>query len=114
MKNAGLEFSKELVRDLKACGAQFQPQAALSNYTTFQLGGPCPALIDCPSENALKAAWALLVDNNVSRMLIGGGSNLLFNDAGIDKVVVRYVEPNAVFKSDGSTVTVSAGYAKGI
>ena len=42
-------------------------------------------------------------------MLIGGGSNLLINDEGIDQVVVRYSDPHAEFKRDGSVVTVSGG-----
>jgi len=64
--------------------------AEMRNYTTFQLGGVSPALIDCTNAEDLAAATRLLVEHAVKFMVIGQGSNLLVSDAGIDAVVLRF------------------------
>ncbi len=82
--------------------------AALRNYTTFQLGGPCPALLDCPDADALVASAILLKKGGVNFIVIGQGSNLLVSDAGIDAVVLRYCsETNPSIDFDGCRVRVS-------
>lgn len=82
--------------------------AKLRDYTTFRLGGACPALIDCPDAQSLAATAKLLHDQSVGFMIVGQGSNLLVADAGIDSVVLRYCAddtPDAQF--DGDHIRVS-------
>ena len=69
--------------------------ARLADYTTFQLGGPCPALIDCPDEHALAETAMALRAAAVDFLVIGQGSNLLVSDAGIRSVVLRYCSEQA-------------------
>lgn len=69
--------------------------AQLSDYTTFRLGGACPALIDCPDAQSLTATAELLQDQSVGFIVVGQGSNLLVADAGIDAVVLRYCAEDA-------------------
>ena len=64
--------------------------AKLCDYTTFKLGGACPALIDCPDAQSLVATAELLHGQSVDFLVIGQGSNLLVADAGIGAVVLRY------------------------
>ncbi len=82
--------------------------AALRDYTTFRLGGPCPALIDCPDADTLAVAAALLLGAGVPFIVIGQGSNLLVADEGIDAVVLRYCAETAPsVEFEGSRVRVS-------
>ena len=82
--------------------------AELRNYTTFRLGGPCPALIDCPDAESLSASARLLVEHGVPLMVIGQGSNLLVSDEGLDAVVLRYCSEDVPCISfDGARVRVS-------
>jgi len=84
-------------------------RAMLSNYTTFRIGGVCPTLIDCANARAFSAVWAELIKTGVQHVLIGGGSNLLISDEGLNHVVVRYREEKPDIVRDGDQVVVSAG-----
>jgi UDP-N-acetylmuramate dehydrogenase len=92
---------------LEKIGARVSANARLSNFTTFRLGGPCPLFVDCTSRAVFAAAWPLLADQYP--VLLGGGSNLLVSDDGLQQPVIRYVsiEPEILFKGDD--VVVSAG-----
>ena len=82
--------------------------AALRDYTTFKLGGACPALIDCPDAEALAETVKLLHGQPVGFIVIGQGSNLLVADAGMDSIVLRYCAEDAPdVEFDGSRVRVS-------
>lgn len=84
------------------------PSARLADYTTFQLGGPCPAMIDCPDEDTLAAAAVALCEAAVEFMVIGQGSNLLVADAGIPTVVLRYcTEDQPLVVEEANRVRVS-------
>jgi UDP-N-acetylmuramate dehydrogenase len=67
----------------------------LRAYTTFQLGGSCPAVIDCPDADTLADTARLLHEHSVPFIVIGQGSNLLISDDGIDSVVLRYCSDDA-------------------
>ncbi|MBN2684934.1 MAG: UDP-N-acetylmuramate dehydrogenase [Pontiellaceae bacterium] len=82
--------------------------ALLSKYTTFGLGGRCPALLDCPDAEALCTAVQRLADAGIDFVVIGQGSNLLVSDAGIESVVLRYcTEEHPVVSVDGCCVRVT-------
>ncbi len=82
--------------------------AALKNYTTFQLGGDCPALIECPDAETLSAAAKILAESKIAFIVIGQGSNLLVSDAGLDAVVLRYCsEESPSIEFEGDRVRVS-------
>ena len=82
--------------------------AKLRDYTTFRLGGPCPALIDCPDAQSLAETAKLLHGQSIGFLVVGQGSNLLVADAGIDSVVLRYCAEDAPdVRLDGSRVHVS-------
>ncbi|HMO50127.1 MAG TPA: UDP-N-acetylmuramate dehydrogenase [Kiritimatiellia bacterium] len=85
--------------------------AVLSDYTTFRLGGPCRRLFDCSSADQLERVWSALSarPGEPSPLLIGGGSNLLVADAGVDRDVVRYLEQAPDVQRKGGMIRVSAG-----
>lgn len=64
--------------------------ARLADYTRFALGGPCLAVIDIGSPEALAPAFAILRQSESQQITIGGGSNLLVSDAGWPGWVLRY------------------------
>lgn len=82
--------------------------ARLSSYTTFRLGGACPALVDCPDAKTLAEAARLLHGQSIPFVVVGQGSNLLVADEGIASVVLRYCAENAPdVRFDGDRVCVS-------
>ena len=80
--------------------------ASLKSYTTFQLGGPCPLLIDCETPYELQTTLKFI--DGTPFILIGGGSNLVVSDSGINTVVIRYVSATPLIERQGNDVFVSA------
>ena len=87
---------------------QVYPEARMSDYTTFRLGGSCRALLDCKNAEDLAASASLLAEANTPFIVIGQGSNLLVSDQGIDVVVLRYcAETHPQISFSGCRVNVS-------
>ncbi len=85
-----------------------KPNALLSAYTTFQLGGLCPYLIECASPQELIQTIQRLKKENTPFLLIGGGSNLVVSDQGLNTTVIRYLSPTPLIERHDHDVTVSA------
>jgi len=82
--------------------------APLSAYTTFQLGGPCPCLIECSTPDELLQTVQKLKKENKHFLLIGGGSNLVISDHGLQTTVIRYLSSTPLIERKGDDITVSA------
>ncbi len=80
---------------------------SLAEYTTFRLGGPCPLLIDNPSEKMLPLLVHFLHKENRSFVVIGQGSNLVISDRGLDCIVIRFCSDQPKIEANGCRVTVS-------
>lgn len=78
----------------------------LSAYTTFKLGGPCRGLVTCINRRELVQALRDLNEVGEAFTLIGGGSNLLVADAGLDQVVVRYCSEKPLVAREGNNLVV--------
>ena len=85
-----------------------KPHALLSAYTTFQLGGPCHHLIECGTPDELIQTVQKLKKENTPFLLIGGGSNLVVSDHGLNTTVIRYLSPTPLIERNGDDITVSA------
>ncbi len=83
------------------------PNALLRDYTTFQLGGPCPILIECQTPQELERTIQSLSKEKESFILIGGGSNLVVSDNGIKATVIRYLSSEPLIERQGNDVIVS-------
>lgn len=80
----------------------------LSLYTTFQLGGPCRGLTTCVNTTELRRAIRAFGEVGEDFILIGGGSNLLVSDAGVDRQVVRYLSERPMIARQGNEIIVQA------
>jgi UDP-N-acetylmuramate dehydrogenase len=85
-----------------------KPNALLSTYTTFQLGGPCQSLIDCATPEELIPIVQQFKKEKTRFLLIGGGSNLVVSDQGLNTNVIRYVSATPLVERNGDEITVSA------
>ena len=61
----------------------------LAPYTTLQLGGPARYFVECTSESEVGAALAHARERGLPVFVLGGGSNVVFGDAGFPGVVLR-------------------------
>lgn len=75
-----------------------QPSACLRDVMTFRLGGPCRRVISCETEPEARQAHGRLVASGEPYVWIGGGSNILVSDQGVDATVLRYVTDRTVLE----------------
>jgi|SRR5579884_1174581 len=80
----------------------FQENEPLDRHTRFGIGGPARYYLECPSETCLAEALAA-----GDAIVIGGGTNLLVADDGVDGTVLRYTA-NSIEVS-GTHVRAEAG-----
>ena len=81
--------------------------APLARYTRFEIGGPARMLANVSSVEALAEALRLAKTSGTPHAIIGGGTNLIVDDAGFPGVVLRYV--SSAIEIDGARVRVEAG-----
>lgn len=86
------------------------PSARLADWTTFRLGGPCRRLICCVDAGALAEVVRALSAAGQSFLLIGGGSNLLVADKGLDRVVVRFADGRTPPRREDDEIEVDAAF----
>jgi UDP-N-acetylmuramate dehydrogenase len=83
-------------------------EAKLADYTTFRLGGPCKGLIDAQTPEELIEAVKHLAEEGHEYILIGGGSNLVVSDAGLNCYVIRYASTSTLIDRKDAALAVSA------
>lgn len=81
----------------------------LEGFTTFQLGGPAKGIIHCRTAEELEYAVLQLNIRRERFILIGGGSNLVVSDQGLDCYVIRFFSDTPVIRLQGNELVVGAG-----
>lgn len=84
----------------------------LADLTTLRLGGPTAELVSVTSVEQLVAVMKVFTDTGRSVLVLGGGSNLVIADAGVDGAVVQIAIMGITVRenSDGTAdVTIGAG-----
>lgn len=83
----------------------------LARHTTLKVGGPADLFVEPKNIEALQQTLRLLKEAGVSWRVIGRGSNLLVDDAGIEGVVIKLGRGMDNLEIDGEEITVGGGYA---
>ncbi|MDR1607442.1 MAG: UDP-N-acetylmuramate dehydrogenase [Deltaproteobacteria bacterium] len=81
----------------------------LADQVTFKVGGLAKALVEVGNEADLEDLLALVRKNNWRYFLLGGGSNVLFDDKGFDGLVIRLGGQFTISQIQGATLNVGAG-----
>lgn len=79
----------------------------MSNHTTFRIGGPAKYFFEAKTSEELVAALTVADELKIPRFIIGGGSNILVSDNGIDGLVIK--QSNCNFKIEGENVQCESG-----
>jgi UDP-N-acetylmuramate dehydrogenase len=81
----------------------------LAPLTTFRLGGPASLLARVRSVAELEEAFELGRQKRLATFVLGGGSNVLFADAGFDGLVVKVDLRGMEFVDSGDGIALTAG-----
>jgi UDP-N-acetylmuramate dehydrogenase len=83
--------------------------APLNALSRWRIGGPADLLAEPKSEEALSETLRIIAAARAPCLVIGGASNLLFDDKGLRGVVVRIGSALSAFSADGTRVRAQAG-----
>lgn len=80
----------------------------LAPLTTFRVGGPAEWLVQLHGADEVRRAIAIASEAGLRVTALGGGSNLLVADAGVEGLVIR-VHGGDVTRLDDTLIRVDAG-----
>ncbi len=82
----------------------------LAQYTWLQIGGPARYFAEPNTGDELTGMIRAAFEAQISFRVLGGGSNLLIREAGVDGLVLSFAAPElSSIRIDGRRVTVGAG-----
>lgn len=89
----------------------FKTDVPLAQYTSLNVGGNARFFVSAKTTQEVCEALAFADKNNLQRLVIGGGSNILVSDSGFDGVVIHMCinEVDYVLKDDRMIIKVGAG-----
>jgi len=68
---------------------QLREYVALAPHTTLGLGGKARYFVECGSEDEVRAALSYAAERQLPTYILGGGSNVVFLDAGFPGLILR-------------------------
>jgi UDP-N-acetylmuramate dehydrogenase len=80
----------------------------LAPLTTLGVGGAARWFVEATDEAAVRAACAWARERGVALRVLGGGSNLVVADAGVDALVVRVALRGLTHREQGGAIELSA------
>jgi len=83
----------------------------MSRHTTFQVGGPARLLALPKTEGEVSAAVSTARDLGFAPVFVGGGSNLLVDDGGLDALVVKTAPGLSWVRLEGTRLCAGGGAA---
>ena len=85
-----------------------QPYAPLAPLSTMGVGGPARWYVEARDEGAVRAALEWAERRGLSVRVLGGGSNLVVADAGVDALVVRVALRGVAVREAGAAIELTA------
>lgn len=90
-------------------GCKVSYNKMLKEYTSFKIGGECPAIIEVNSSEAFGSLIKTCVDNNIKYLVIGKGSNMLCDDKGFNGIVFHVGNDFSEIRLCDEVIEVEAG-----
>jgi len=84
---------------------------SLQKYGMWRIGGPADCLVEPRSIEQLCRLRRYLYEHRIASVVIGEGSNLLFDDTGLRSVAIKIGRSLSAFGIDGKRVWAETGIA---
>ena len=100
-----------LIADLRAAfpSLDVRENEPLARHCSFRIGGPAAVMLLPGSVGELAGLCPWLRDRGETPLLLGNGTNMLFPDEGLGRIVVKTVPGADSVSVDGTRVTAGAG-----
>ena len=101
-----------LTKKLKALkvGRVYDDQL-LKNHCTWRIGGPADVIVEPETTDQLCLLRKFICDNKINSIVIGQGSNLLFDDRGFRGIVIKIDGFLSNFRIENKIVRAETGVA---
>jgi UDP-N-acetylmuramate dehydrogenase len=86
-----------------------QSDVALAPFCTMRVGGPARWFVSAQTESDIGRAMAWASGRGVPIHVLGGGSNVVIADEGVDALVIHVVITGVERREDGGRVVFAAG-----
>ncbi len=86
-----MNISHDVIQAVGECG-RVSEREPLKHYTTYRTGGPADLLVFPEDNESLSRIVGIAVRERLPLTVIGGGSNILVGDKGLEGIVVRLCE----------------------
>ena len=96
------------IKNLK-CGKVLE-KVDLIKYNTYKVRSEANCMVFPENETELIKLLKFLKENQVKHMILGNGSNVIFNSSGYDGVIIKLDAFNKLIMKD-TVATVGAGYS---
>lgn len=80
----------------------------MKNHTTFKIGGPAKLFLEVSSVQPIWELLKILKQNDITPLILGNGSNLLFPDEGYNGVILK-ISCNRIILVSEDTIHAQAG-----
>ncbi|HWX24537.1 MAG TPA: UDP-N-acetylmuramate dehydrogenase [Vicinamibacteria bacterium] len=94
---------------LKEIGVPFKEGESFARHTSMGVGGPAAVMAFPRRTEELRAALKLRAELGVPHRILGGGSNLVVVDEGLDELVINTVDMRNVDISEDGRVVAEGG-----
>ncbi len=87
----------QFAKKLSLNNLSFELNQEIKKYTTWNIGGPADFLVKPKNSKELKTVIKLCLENEISFVILGKGSNILISDEGLRGVVIINFSRRIVF-----------------
>lgn len=104
-----MALDRRVTEALREAGVPFRENEPFARHTSMGVGGPATVMAFPRSADELRATLGVRRDLDAPHRILGGGSNLVVVDEGLDELVVNTEEMDHVDLRDDGTLTAEAG-----
>ena len=102
-------YSEQLKRLMQADVGTCVFDAPLAEHASWQIGGPADLLVEPHSVDQVAAVVRFANSHHIPLVVIGQGTNLLFDDAGLRGIVLKLGHNFSKIVVKGNRITAEAG-----
>ena len=100
---------EQLEEQLRAHRIECRRAEPLSRWTTFRIGGPAALFCQPRNKEELSLVIGLCRQTGARRYFLGNGSNVLFDDAGFDGIVIEIGAAFSAIEVQDAQIVAGAG-----